>query len=71
MIQRGTQVEVRTGRYVGEPGIVVGGSGPFVAVDLERVGVQALVLLEEIAFVDQRNERKRAWDAAVLEAVAH
>ena len=71
MIQRGTQVEVRTGRYVGEPAVVVGGNGCFVAVEFGRIGVQALVLIEEVAFVDQRNERKRAWDAAVLEAVGY
>ena len=64
MIQRGTEVEVRTGRYVGEPGIVVGGNGCFVAVEFERLGVQALVLLEDVAFVDQRSERKRAWEQA-------
>ncbi|MBN1772544.1 MAG: hypothetical protein JXB32_14840 [Deltaproteobacteria bacterium] len=50
MIQAGTPVEVTSGSFRAEPGIVVGAERPFVMVEMSSTGTTCLVLVEDLAF---------------------
>lgn len=58
MIQHNTRVMVTTGRYLCERGDVVGRSGPFVVVDLDR-GRTLLLLHDEVRFCAERERRQQ------------
>lgn len=61
-LQNGTRVEVRNGSYRSELGSVVGSQRPFVVVELERdPAIRLAVLHEDVAVLDERNERSRRW----------
>jgi len=61
MIQTGTPVEVTSGSFCAEPGIVVRAERPFVVVEIPRVGAECLVLAEDLVFPDERETRRAAF----------
>ena len=58
MIQAGTPVEVTSGSFCAEPGIVVGAQRPFVVVEVKRTGATCLVLAEDLAFPAECSARR-------------
>ena len=54
MIQAGTPVEVTSGSFAAEPGVVVGSERPFIVVEILRAGVRCLVLAEDLRFPVER-----------------
>lgn len=64
MIQSGTPVTVTAGSMFAEPGTVVRAERPFVVVQVTSTGSKCLVLVDDLRFPAECEERRRAFVAA-------